>query len=120
MFAWLVPVAHAITDCKPGEGTEGIDLGNCLRLSNDAAIKDVYSEPAFLVNLIVRNLFVVGGVILFLMIFLAGYKFVAQGKKGMEEAKNIAKSALIGLILMFSAYWIVQIIQLLTGVDVGL
>ena len=121
MFGWLVPVAHAITDCDPGAaGDKGIDLGNCLRLSNDEAVSAVYSEPAFLVNLIVRNMFVVGGVVLFLLIFYAGFKYVSQGKKGMEEAKNIFKSILIGTVLLFCAYWIVQIVQLLTGVDIGL
>jgi len=120
MFGWIVPVVNAATDCEPGTGSEGIDLGNCLRLSNDKAISAVYSEPAFLVNLIVKNLFVVAGIFLFLGIFYAGFKFVAADKKGMEEGKNIFKSILIGFILMFSAYWILQIVKLLTGVDVGL
>ncbi|NCN83012.1 MAG: hypothetical protein GW947_03520 [Candidatus Pacebacteria bacterium] len=120
MLDWLVTKVYAVTDCIPGAGTEGIDLGNCLRLSNDSAIKDVYSEPAFLVNLIVKNLFVVSGVILFVMLFFAGFKFVSAGKKGVEDGKKIFTSVLVGLALLFSAYWIVQIVQLLTGVDVGL
>ena len=105
--------------CDAGEEAS-IDLGECLTLSNNTTIKSVYSEPAFLVNLIVRNLFVLAGVLLFLYAFYAGFLFVSQGKKGMEQAQKMATTAVIGFVLLFSAYWIVQIVQLLTGVNVGL
>lgn len=95
-----------------------IDLGTFLKLSNDTPIKDVYNSPAFLVNLIVRNLFIVGGFVVFGLIILAGFKFIVGGKKGLEDAKNIATWGLIGFIVMFSAYWIVQIIKLITGANI--
>lgn len=111
----LIPPVYAQ---NPGQG--GVDLGQFLRLNNDQAVGDVYTEPAFLVNLIVRNLFVIGGVILFLLIFYAGFKFVAQGKEGVQDARKIITVAITGFLIMFSAYWIVQIVAALTGVDVAL
>lgn len=101
--------------CAPGSGF--ISLGDCLKLSNDTKISDTYSTPAFLVNLIVRNLFVVAGVVLFFMILLAGFKFITGGKKGLDEAKQIMTAALVGFLLMFSAYWIVQIVKIVTKTD---
>jgi len=99
-------------------GNDNIDLGEVLCLSNDTAVKEVYTSPAFLVNLIVRNIFVVGGVILFLLIFYAGFKFIQSGSQGKEEAKKIITTALIGAIVMFCAYWIVQIVAVVTGINI--
>lgn len=95
-------------------------MGTCLRLNNDTAIMDVYKEPAFLINLIVRNLFVAAGIILFLLLILAGYKFLLGGKKGVDEAKTLATNAILGFVLMFAAYWIVQLIKILFGVEIPL
>ena len=101
-------------------GAANVDLGCLLQLSDGTPVKDVYTTPAFLVNLIVSNLFVIAAVILFLLIFYSGFLFISGGTKGKDQAKGIITSAITGFILMFSAYWVVQIIKALTGVDVGI
>lgn len=116
----LIPQAYAQCDpgSLPGEGE--VDLGACLKLSDGTAIQDVYKNPAFLVNLVVRNLFIIGGILFVITIFLAGYKFITKGKEGVQEAQTLVINALIGMIIMFAAYWIVQIVGLITGANVGL
>ena len=106
------------SDCNPGSGF--IPLGDCLKLSDDTKVSATYTTPAFLVNLLVRNLFVVGGIVLFFMLLLAGFKFVVGGKKGLDDAKQIMTAALVGFLLMFSAYWIVQIVKLITRTNIVL
>ncbi|MDH5533398.1 MAG: hypothetical protein OEX81_03160 [Candidatus Pacebacteria bacterium] len=112
----LIPKVYAAC-----EDANGLDLG-CkftLGISGDP-VKDIYQTPADLVNLIVSNLMVLGGIILFFMVILAGFKFLQDTTKGKEEAMKIMKSALIGFILMFSAYWIVQIVKAITGTNIVL
>lgn len=99
---------------------QSIDLGSTLTLGDGTPVKDVYKTPADLVNLIVPNLFVMGGIVVFGMIMLAGYKYISGGTKGATEALGIFKNAVIGFVLMFSAYWIVQILKLMTGADIPL
>ncbi len=101
----------------PGANT-GIDLGTYLRLSNDTPIKEVYSQPAFLVNLIVRNLMIVGGMMVLVLALIVGYKYITGGKKALQDINQITLWGLIGFLIMFGAYWIVQIIKLITGVDI--
>lgn len=120
MFSFLVPTAYAAGCADVDIGAKDADLGCLLRLSDGTAVKDVYTTPAFLVNLIVSNLLVIGAILLFLIIFYAGFKFISGGTKGKDEAKTMITAAITGFILMFSAYWVVQIIQALTGVEVGL
>lgn len=104
-------------DCTPGMG---INLSDCLKLSDDSLVRDRYSSAGFLVNLIVKNLFVIAGIILFFLILLAGYKFIIGGKKGVEEARTLITTALTGFAIMFAAYWIVQIMKVITGTDIPL
>lgn len=123
MLFGLIPTAYAAESPPPeispcGAGTGGIDLGDCLRLSDNTKVSTIYDSPAFLVNLIVTNLFVIAGVIFFLFLIVAGFKFITGGQKGAEDAKNIVTTALLGFIIMFAAYWIIQIVALLTGVTI--
>lgn len=105
------------TDCSsPGAG--GVPLGSCLKLSNNKPVQDVYTNPAFLVNLLVDNLFVVAGLAIFFMTLLAGFFFITGGKKGLDQAKQILLAVLVGFGIMFGAYWIVQIIKYITGADI--
>ena len=104
------------TECDPGSG--GITLGSCLKLSNDSKVQDVYTTPSFLVNLIVDNLFVAAGIVIFVMVLLAGFFFITGGKKGLEQARQILLAVLVGFGIMFAAYWIVQIIKTVTGADI--
>ncbi len=103
---------------QPGDG--GIDLGCLLKLGNGMSVKDVYNSPAFLVNLLVYNVFVIAGILLFFYVFYAGFKFISGGTKGKDEAKSMIQSALVGFLLMFVAYWVVQVVQLVTGVPIAL
>jgi hypothetical protein len=104
--------------CNPSSGN--LNLVDCLILNPDEGntVAGVYDTPAVVVNVIVRNLFVLGGIVLFFMIILAGFKFaMSPQSKGKEDAKNIAQGAGIGFLIMFSAYWIIQILEILTGIE---
>lgn len=103
--------------CDPTLGN--LNLIDYLILNPDKGntVAGVYDTPAVIVNVVVRNLFVLGGMVLFFMIILAGLKFaMSPQSKGKEDAKNIAQGAGIGFLIMFSAYWIIQIIEILTGI----
>lgn len=118
MLLGIIPTVYAQEVSICGAGSGGINLGNCLQLSDSTKVSDVYSNPAFLVNLIVSNIFVLGGIVFFFLLLLAGFKFITGGQKGAESAKDIIQTALIGFIIMFAAYWIIQIVALLTGINI--
>lgn len=98
-----------------------LDLGDKFFLNdNGDKVKDIYSKPTDLVNIIVPNLMVVGGIIIMFMFIMAAFKFMGDSSKGKEEAMGIMKTALIGFVLMFAAFWIVQIVKVITGTDINL
>ena len=108
----IVPQAYA--QCDPTQ--EGLNLGDCYTLGiGGDKVSDVYSNPAVLVNTIVSSLYVLSGLIFFIMLIVSGIKFISGGTKGKDEAKNIMTMAVAGLVIMFVAYWIVQILEVVTG-----
>jgi len=95
-----------------------LNLNDCYRLGESQKVGDVYDTPATLVNILVRNAFVISGILIFILIFYAGWLFITNESKGKEEAKGVMEAAVVGFIMMFAAYWIVQIIKVVTGADI--
>ncbi len=73
-----------------------------------------------LVSLVVKIGFVVSGIlILFFMIFAGFQMVVGAGSNNPEAAKKgqqAASAAAIGFAVVFVAYWIVRILELITGI----
>ncbi len=117
-LSFFVPqtVLAANTNCDPTSA--GLKIGDCLQLSEGQPVSSVYDKPAVLVNLLTSNIFIAGGIILLVMIIYAGFQFITGGAKGMEQAKSVLGTALMGFIIMFMAYWILRIIKIITGANI--
>ena len=114
-FQFVKPI---YAQCQPGAA--GLDLSECMTLEDGSKVSDTYDSFGTVINLIVDNLMVVAGLLLFVFVIAAGFNFLSGDKKGKEKSADIAKGALIGFIVMFAAYWIVQIVSRLTGADIRL
>lgn len=114
----FVPQAYAQGATASSETS--INLGDELTLGiGGGKVSDSFGNIGDLVNILTTNLFFIAGIVLLFTLFLAGFKFMQGTTKGKDEAKQIVSMSIIGFILMFSAYWIVQIVQLITGADIG-
>lgn len=100
-------------------GGGGVNLSDYFVLGKGGGkVADAYSTPADIVNVLAKNLLAISGLLLLLILVFAGFKYVYQGKKGAEEARTIITVAVIGFLIMFAAYWIVQILEVVTGVQI--
>ena len=72
-----------------------------------------------LTSLIVRIGFVISGILILFFILFAGFQMIAgAGTNNPESAKKgqqAASAAALGFAIVFVAYWIVRIIELITG-----
>lgn len=116
MFADLIPKAYAACDTS----VSGVNLGDCLLLNESESVSDVYSTPSVLINVIVQNLFIGAGLLIFIAFLYAGFRYITGGTEGKADFIKIVKTAITGLVVMFAAYWIVQIIQVITGTNIVL
>lgn len=103
---------------SPAWAAGPIELGKIMTLKNGQTVADTYDKPGTVVNLIVSNLFVVTGLVIFALVIMAGFHYLQDSSKGVEEAKKLISGAIVGLLVMLSAYWIVQIIKAITGADI--
>lgn len=96
-----------------------LDLGTALRFQDSDAVS-TYQGAGSLINNILPNVYIAGGVVIFFMIILGGFTIIANAgnpDKIKEGGKTIT-SAIIGLLVLFGSYWIIQIIQVVTGVNI--
>ena len=97
-----------------------VDLQQNFFLSNpDAA---VYSDIGILFSFIVPNLIIFAGVFFLLLIIYAGYQLIILGGQfnppdKVAKAKGMVTNGIIGFLLVISAYFILQIVSTITGVN---
>lgn len=78
-----------------------------------------FSTFGAIVNVVVRNAFVLAGIISFLILVFGGFSVImgagAGDTKQLEKGKQAITGAVVGLLVVVTSYWIVQIIEKVTG-----
>lgn len=82
---------------------------------------DSFTTFGSLVNVIIQNAYVLAGVISFLLLVFGGLGVIIAAGSGdtkqLEKGKQTVTYAVLGLILVVTSYWIVQIIQKVSGIS---
>ncbi|GEM_PF-951885 len=80
--------------------------------------KDGGLKPAGVFNRVLNFLFPLAGLILFVMLVWGGFEMLtgAAQKQNLDAGKQRVTAAITGFILLFVSYWIVQIVEYVTGV----
>lgn len=100
-----------------------LDLGDAYKLTPETGsptVASTFSTPADLINTILPNIYILAGVLLLFFFIGAGWKMIMnpQSSKSAEEGKKSLGYAVGGFILLIAVYWIVQIIQVVTGAEI--
>jgi hypothetical protein len=111
----MIHTLLAQTPPPSGSGNAGIDLTNYLVLSNGKKVSEAFKTPADMINLLVSNAFIAAGIYIMVLIIMGAHKFLQDETKGKQEAQTLWTQAGTGLITMFGAFWVVQIVQFVTG-----
>lgn len=97
----------------------GFNLGDKLIFQGSSATTE-YSGAGSLVNNLLPNIYIAGGVIIFFMILFGGFTIIANAGNAdkIKDGSKTITSAIMGLLVLFGSYWIIQIIQTVTGVNI--
>jgi len=73
-----------------------------------------------LVSVIVKNAFVMAGVISFMLLILGGFGIIvaAGDAKKLEQSRGTMMGAVTGLIMIVGSFWIIRIIEKVTGLSI--
>ena len=77
---------------------------------------------ARLVSIILSNAIIIAGIIMLFLMIGGGIGIIAGAGKGNPEAaargRQAVTAAVIGFIIIFATYWIIQIAEIITGVNI--
>lgn len=99
-----------------------IDIGKDFKLEGGSSIDSVtqFQRVGTLISSWLPNIYILGGIAVLVSIIVSGFMWITNAGdiKKIEEAQKILTFAIIGFIFLFASYWIIQIIQVLTGIPI--
>jgi TRAP-type C4-dicarboxylate transport system permease small subunit len=91
-------------------------------LGGGHTLSGTYTSISPLVSALLRNSLVLAGIILLALLIFGGIGFIMSAGSGDSkksgQSKQTITSALIGFAVVFCAYFIIQIIQVITGLHI--
>lgn len=95
---------------------EELDL---TELQTKTGLKVELSSIGAIISELLPYLFAGAGLLLLLYLLFGGFQLMTSGgdPKKMQEAKGKLTNALVGFIIVFVAYWLVQIVGTTLGIE---
>jgi len=109
-----------VGDQGAGAGTGG---GPNLELPGGAVIinplRDRFLTIGSLLSELLKFAFPIAGLILFAMLIMGGFGLLTSGgnEEAIKKAQGRITSAIIGFVIIFAAYWLIQILQTVLGLQ---
>ena len=99
-----------------------VNIGQDFKLQDNTPIGSVaqFQSVGALISNWLPNIYILGGILVLILIIASGLMWIgnAGNIKKIEEAQKILTFAIMGFIFLFASYWIIQIVQVLTGVPI--
>ena len=83
------------------------------------AIENITSPYEF-ISSILPNIYILSGILLTIYLVFGGFVIVSSAGNPDDsgKGKQIITNAIMGFVIIFVSYWIVQIIEIITGVQI--
>lgn len=96
-----------------------VDWGNCVSQTGDTKNVATISCIEKLFENAVWGIIALAGVGLFIMLIIGGYGFLFSGgdPKKLEKARGTLTNAIIGIVVIVTAYLIIRTIGVFTGIN---
>ena len=81
-----------------------------------------FKTTGALISIILRNVYMLAGILVFVLLLFGGISIILGAGGGdpkkTGQGQKAVVAALTGFLIIFASYWIIQIIQFITGVDI--
>ncbi|MFA4827266.1 MAG: hypothetical protein WC596_03415 [Candidatus Shapirobacteria bacterium] len=81
-----------------------------------------FDTPGAFISLLLKNVFTLAGLILLALLVFGGLTFVIGAGSGdpkkADQAKSTITNSLIGFLIIFVSFFIIQIIEVITGLSI--
>jgi len=91
-------------------------------LGGGKTVSGQYPDIATLITIIVKNGLTIAGIILLVLIVAGGFMMISSAGSGDQKkaatAKAMITDAAIGFLVIFLSYFIIQIVEVITGLTI--
>ncbi|MCX6726116.1 MAG: hypothetical protein NT052_02265 [Candidatus Shapirobacteria bacterium] len=98
-----------------------IDIGKEFKINGETGIGQI-GTVGNIISTLLQNIYVLAGIILFVLLIVGGLSFImGAGEENPEKAKKgkqAITAALTGFVIIFCSYWIIRIIEIITGMNI--
>ncbi len=96
-----------------------LDSFNPLLVENSPVATEL-STPGGIISRAMTYVFPIAGLGLFVLLVASGFEIMmaAAGKKSIDAGKQRATAAVVGFMLLFASYWIIQILETVFGIKI--
>jgi len=101
-----------------------VDIGKEWIIGPNKSIVDSpqFQTPGALISIILKNVYVLAGVFLLVLLIFGGVSIIMGAGQGdakkTGQGKKVATAAVIGFFIIFASYWIIKLIEFITGVNI--
>lgn len=99
-----------------------VEIGNVIKTKGSNTLAKDYSSISPLISSLLKNSLTIASIIFLFLLIFGGILYISSAGSGDEkkssQAKSALTSALIGFAVVFCAYFIIQIIEVITGVQI--
>ena len=101
---------------------QGVSIGDQFKFFNNQGIASIFPDLGKLVGVLLFNAYVLAGIVFFFLLLFGGFGVIMGAGGGNPEqtakgGKTVA-AALGGFLIIFLSYWIIRIIEVITGIDI--
>jgi type IV secretion system pilin len=100
-----------------------VDIGEAFKTGENSNVgvgqADQFNDVGSLLSIILPNVFMIANLILLFFIILGGFTMATNpgNPDKQKEGGSTITSAVIGFVVIFAAYWIMDLLGIITGFD---
>lgn len=98
-----------------------VNIGEAFKLGGQSIEgKSGYDSVGSLVSVFVSNVYIIASVVLLFLLIGGGFMMIsnAGNPEKQQQGSKALTSAIVGFLIIFTSYWIIQIIEVLTGLEI--
>jgi len=101
---------------------QGVDIGQQTLLKPGQSVGSTYKDFSTLISVFIKNALTVAGIIFVILLIVGGFGFImaagGNDPKKTQQASQTITAALIGFVVVFLSYAIIQLIETITGFSI--
>ena len=109
-------------ECAGYAGDPSIDSGPVTHIQQIFTPAQFFDDPSSIFNILLSNILLIAGIILFLLVIAAGFQMIQAGSSGdaheMEKWRTMLLYGVIGFVIILLAGTIIKLVEVFTGINI--